>query len=75
MVFEAETHKRSESVIEVVNDCFGKLCKAETRDGVFGALEYIDDAMCVYYRCIEYIDKKLSSNSNESKLENNIKRL
>ena len=79
MVWEAETRKRLEAAIEVVNDCFDKLCKAETRDGVFGdffdAWEYIDDAMRVYYLGIECIDKKLSSNSNESKLENSIKRL
>lgn len=51
---------------------FDALCKAETRDGVFGdffdAWECIDDAMRVYYRGIEHIDKKLSSNSNESQL-------
>lgn len=45
----------------MVNDCFDALCKAETRDGVFGdffdAWEYIDDAMHVYYRGIEHIDK------------------
>ena len=34
MVWEAETHKRLESVIEVVNDCLDMLCKAETRDDV-----------------------------------------
>lgn len=79
MVWEAETRKKLESAIEVVNDCFDALCNAETRDGVFGdffdALEYIDDAMRVYYRGIERIDKKLSSASNESKLENRIKQL
>ena len=68
MVWEVETRKKLESSIEVVNDCFDALCKAETRDGVFGdffdACEYIDDAMRVYYRGIEHIDKKLSSNSN-----------
>ena len=36
MVLEAETHKISESVIEVVNDCLDMLCKAETRYIVFG---------------------------------------
>ena len=36
MVLEAETHKRLESVIEVVNDCFDMLCKAETVYNVFG---------------------------------------
>ena len=68
MVLEAETRKRLEAAIEVVNDCFDALCKAETRDGVFcdffDAWEYIDDAMCVYQRCIERIDKKLSSIGN-----------
>lgn len=53
MVWEAETRKKLESAIEVVNDCFDALCKAETRDGVFGdffdAWEYVDDAMRVYY--------------------------
>ena len=79
MVWEAETRKKLESAIEVVNDCFDAFCKAETRDDVFGdffdACEYIDAAMCVYYRGIECIDKKLSSTSNESKLENRIKLL
>lgn len=59
--------------------CFDALCKAETRDGVFGDLfyawKYIGDAMRVYYRGIKRIDKKLSSTSNESKLENRIKQL
>lgn len=32
MVWEAETRKKLESAIEVVNDCFDALCKAETRD-------------------------------------------
>ena len=36
MVWKAETHKRLESVIEVVNDCLDMLCKAETRYNVFG---------------------------------------
>ena len=79
MVWEAETRKKLESAIEVVNECFDELCKAETRDDVLGdffdAWEYIDDAMRVYYRGIERIDKKLSSNNNESKLENSTKRL
>ena len=54
MVWEAETHKKLKPAIEVVNDCFDALCKAETRDDVFGdffdACEYIDDAMCVLSR-------------------------
>ena len=49
MVWEAETRKRLEAAIEVVNDCFDELCKAETRDGVFGDLfvawVHIGDAM------------------------------
>ena len=36
MVWEAETHKRLESVLEVVNDCLDMLCKAETRYNIFG---------------------------------------
>ena len=64
---------------EVVNNYFDMLCKAETRDDVLGdlfdALEYIDDAMRVYYQGVEHIDEKLSSTCNESKLENRIKRL
>ena len=79
MVWEAETRKRLEAAIEVVNDCFDELCKAETRDGVFGDLfvawKYIDDAMRVYKRGVKRIDKRLSSTSNESKLENRINRL
>lgn len=65
MVWEAETRKKLESAIEVVNDCFDALCKAETRDGVFGDLfyawKYIDDAMRVYYLGIKRIDKRLSN--------------
>lgn len=34
MVWEAETHKKLESAIEVVNDCFYMLRKVETRDDV-----------------------------------------
>ena len=79
MVWEAETRKRLEAAIEVVNDCFDELCKAETRDGVFGdffdAWEYIDDAMRVYERGVKRIDKRLSGSRNESKLENRINRL
>lgn len=79
MVWEAETRKRLEAAIAVVNDCFDALCKAETHDGVYGdffdAWEYIDDAMRVYYRGVEHIDDKLSKSGNESKLENRIKRL
>ena len=79
MIWEAETRKKLESAIEVVNDCFDQLCKAETRDGVFGDLFVawvrIDDAMRVYERGVKRIDKKLSSTSNESKLENRINRL
>ena len=79
MVWEAETRKRLEAAIEVVNDCFDELCKAETRDGVFGDLfvawVHIDDAMRVYERGVKRIDKRLSSTSNESKLESRIKRL
>ena len=36
MFLEAETHKRSESVIEVINDCLNMLCKDETRYNIFG---------------------------------------
>lgn len=72
IVWEAETRKRLEAAIEVVNDCFDELCKAETRDGVFGdlyvALVRIDDAMRVYERGVKRIDKRLSCSSNESKL-------
>ena len=79
MIWEASTRKRLEAAIEVVNDCFDQLCKAETRDGVFGdlfvACVRIDDAMRVYERGVKRIDKKLSSTSNESKLENRINRL
>lgn len=79
MVWEAETRKRLEAAIEVVNDCFDELCKAETRDGVFGDLfvawVHIGDAMRVYERGVKRIDKRLSSTSNESKLESRIKRL
>lgn len=79
-MFGKQKHvKKLESAIEVVNDCFDALCNAETRDGVFGDLfyawKYIGDAMRVYYRGIKRIDKKLSSTSNESKLENRIKQL
>ena len=35
MICKAETHKRSEPVIEVVNDCLNILRKAETRDNAF----------------------------------------
>ena len=35
MVWEAETRKRLEAAIEVVNDCLNILCKAETRDNAF----------------------------------------
>ena len=34
MVWEAETHKKLETCIEVVNDCLNMLRKAETRDNV-----------------------------------------
>ena len=57
MIQQASTRKRLDAAIEVVNDCFDELCKAETRDGV------------------KRIDKRLSGSSNESKLENRIKRL
>ena len=36
MVWETETRKRLEAAIEVVNDCFDSLCKAETRDSILG---------------------------------------
>lgn len=79
MIWEASTRKRLEAAIEVVNDCFDELCKAETRDGVFGDLfvawVHIGDAMRVYERGVKRIDKKLSDSGNESKLENRIKRL
>ena len=79
MIWEASTRKRLEAAIEVVNDCFDQLCKAETRDGVFGDLfvawVHIGDAMRVYERGVKRIDKKLSGSGNESKLENRIKRL
>lgn len=79
MIQEASTRKRLEAAIEVVNDCFDELCKAETRDGVFGDLfvawAHIDDAMRVYEQGVKRIDKRLSGSSNESKLENRIKRI
>ena len=79
MVWEAETRKRLEAAIEVVNDCFDELCKAETRDGVFGDLfvawVHIGDAMRVYERGVKRIDKRLSGSRNESRLENRINRL
>ena len=79
MIQEASTRKRLEAAIEVVNDCFDGLCKAETRDGVFGDLfvawAHIDDAMRVYERGVKRIDKRLSGSGNESKLENRIKRI
>ena len=79
MIQEASTRKRLEAAIEVVNDCFDELCKAETRDGVLGdlfvALAHIDDAMRVYERGVKRIDKRLSGSGNESKLENRIKRI
>ena len=79
MIWEASTRKRLEAAIEVVNDCFDELCKAETRDGAFGDLSVawvrIDDAMRVYERGVKRIDKRLSGSGNESKLENRIKRI
>lgn len=79
MIQEASTRKRLEAAIEVVNDCFDELCKAETRDGVFCDLfvawAHIDDAMRVYERGVKRIDKRLSGSGNESKLENRIKRI
>ena len=77
MIWEASTRKRLEAAIEVVNDCFDELCKAETRDGAFGDLSVawvrIDDAMRVYERCVKHIDKILSGSGNESMLENRVK--
>ena len=84
MVWEADTRKKLEAAIEVVNDCFDALCKAETRDGVYGDLfdawEYIDDAMRAYYNGLEHIDSVLSrTNKIEvqglGRLESRIKRL
>lgn len=79
MIQEASTRKRLEAAIEVVNDCFDELCKAETRNGVFGDLfvawAHIDDAMRVYEQGVKRIDKRLSGSGNESKLENRIKRI
>lgn len=79
MIQEASTRKRLEAAIEVVNDCFDELCKAETRYGVFGDLfvawAHVDDAMRVYERGVKRIDKILSGSGNESKLENRIKRI
>ena len=79
MIQEASTRKRLEAAIEVVNDCFDELCKAKTRDCVFGDLfvawAHIDDAMRVYERGVKRIDKRLSGSGNESKLENRIKRI
>ena len=36
MVLEAETHKKLEVCIGIVNDCLNMLCKAETRGNAFG---------------------------------------
>ena len=47
MVFEAETHKRSESAIEVVNDCLNML----PRYNVFG-----DSLMLVNTFMIQYVN-------------------
>ena len=51
----------------VINDCFDKLCKAETSDDVLGDSLMLWNALmiqCVYQRGIERIDKKLSSTCN-----------